>query len=159
MRTAGRLLWVILAALLAGCASGDDTGPAEVRWDRDTCTRCNMTVSDRNYAAQVRGGPAGSKMKTYMFDDFGCAVAWLSQASWKDESSSRLWVKDFNNGEWIDMKTAWYIEGHITPMDYGLGAQSQGADGAVGYSQAMEYVLADKRSTSGHEDGHEGHNH
>ena len=159
MRLANKLLLLVVSVLLAGCAGGDDTGPAEVRWDRDPCARCGMTVSDRNYAAQVRGGPAGERMKTYMFDDFGCAVAWLAQESWEDVSISGAWVKDFNNGEWIDMKTAWYLEDHITPMDYGLGAQSQRVEGALGYSQAMEQVLADKRSPLGHEDGHEGHDH
>ena len=160
MKTANKFVSLFVLVLIAGCAGGEDTGPAQVRWDRDTCVRCIMAVSDRNYAAQIRGGAGGEKTKPYKFDDFGCAVIWLDQQPWKNDSRTTMWVTDFNNGEWLDMKTAWYVAGHKTPMDYGLGAQSQKTDGAMDFEQAMEHVRQrDQRSRSGQGNEHEGHNH
>ena len=77
MRGLFRLL--LITFLLAGCSGEDATGPGEVRWDRESCTRCAMAVSDRHFSAQVRGGATGQKTRLYKFDDIGCAVVWLDQ--------------------------------------------------------------------------------
>ena len=29
----------------------------EIKWDRDTCVVCNMVISDRRFAGEMRGGP------------------------------------------------------------------------------------------------------
>jgi len=48
-----------LAAALSAC--GKDEGWPEgmhpIKWDRDTCVRCSMVISDRRFAAEMRGGP------------------------------------------------------------------------------------------------------
>ena len=48
---------------------------AEIKWDRETCLRCSMVISDRRFAAQVRGGPQDMVFK---FDDIGCFVFWIA---------------------------------------------------------------------------------
>ena len=42
-----------LASLLSACAAKGDwpEGMQEIKWDRDTCMRCAMAVSDRRFAA------------------------------------------------------------------------------------------------------------
>jgi len=45
-----------IIALLTGCYN-DNTGPTEIKWDRHTCERCRMVISDKHFAVQVRGGP------------------------------------------------------------------------------------------------------
>lgn len=137
----GRLLAVFLAALVLGGCSGDTgTGPVEVKWDRDTCERCRMVLSDRLHSAQVRGGPAGEKARVYKFDDFGCAVLWLEQQPWKDSAATEFWVADHRTGAWIDARSAFYVTGHTTSMEYGLGAQTDPAAGALSYAQAEAHV-------------------
>ena len=65
----GGLALTPLAAMLSACGkSGWPEGMAEIKWDRDTCTRCRMAISDRRFAAQVRGGP---KDQVFKFDDIG----------------------------------------------------------------------------------------
>ena len=57
-----------IAAMLAACGRASmPEGMAEVKWDRDTCVRCSMVLSDRRFAAQVRGGPkdAGASKAYY----------------------------------------------------------------------------------------------
>jgi copper chaperone NosL len=136
---------VIPAALIlsaAGCSSGPQTGPIEVRWDKDVCVRCLMSVSDRRYSAQVRGGEAGGRTRVYLFDDLGCAVLWLEQQGWRDDSRTEIWVTDENTGEWLDARKAAYVTGRITPMDYGLGAVSGSAADALDFRQACLEVHA-----------------
>ena len=102
MRRMFNLLMLIL--LVAGCSQQADTGPVEVRWDRENCERCAMAVGDRNYSAQVRGGAVETKTRVYKFDDIGCAVIWLDKQAWKDDSRTEIWVTDYRSGDWIDAR-------------------------------------------------------
>lgn len=133
---------IMLIAFLAGCDSAPETGPGVVHWDRDVCARCIMTVSDHNFSAQIRGGEEGRKTKLYFFDDIGCAVIWLNEQSWRDDPRTEIWVTDWRNGDWIDATKAWYVTGKTTPMDFGLGAQSDSQDGAYDYDKAIGHIYS-----------------
>ena len=74
-----RVLLSFFFLFLVACSPEEFTGPGEIRWDREVCKRCNMSVGDRFYAAQVRGAPAEEKTELYKFDDIGCAVIWLEK--------------------------------------------------------------------------------
>jgi len=137
-------------ALLAACSGEPDTGPGKIRWDREVWARCAMAVSDHNYAAQVRGGPAGQKGKLYKFDDIGCAVIWLDGKPWKDNPKTEIWVTDYRNGDWIDARKAWYVKGKITPMGYGLGATPEKAPGALDFAQAKKHIYEVEEQTHAH---------
>ena len=132
----------LLLLLVSGCSPEADTGPGEVRWDREICVRCAMAVSDRNYAAQIRRMIPGQRSKLYKFDDIGCAVIWLDEQSWKDEPMVEIWVTDYHTGKWIDARKSHYITGKITPMDYGLGATSENPAGRqlLSFAQAREHI-------------------
>lgn len=134
------LLATVSAMMLYACSGEPETGPGEVRWDREVCQRCAMAVSDRGYSAQVRGGAEGSKTKLYKFDDIGCAVIWLDDQPWKDDARTEIWATDFTNGEWIDAKAAWYATGQTTPMDYQLGATVNPKNGSLNYEQAKKHI-------------------
>ena len=137
------LLLVLVLALvmvLMGCSGESDSGPGQVRWDKDVCARCLMSVSDRMYSAQVRGGPEGRRTKLYFFDDFGCAVLWLEKQTWQDDPRTMIWVTDESTGNWLDARTAFFQTGRITPMDYGLGAGQVATPGALDYQQAVDVV-------------------
>ena len=146
---------LLLTLLVAGCSRQADTGPVEVRWDKETCERCAMSVGDRNYSAQVRGGPADKKTRVYKFDDIGCAVIWLDKQAWKTDDSTEIWVTDFRNGKWIDARKASYVTGKVTPMGYGLGAQSDPLEGALDFAAASKHIYMVENS----EHKHKGHMH
>ncbi len=131
---------VLLACALSGCSGGDATGPGEVRWDREVCTRCGMAIGDRHSAAQVRGGPAGQHTRLYLFDDIGCAVIWLDGQPWQDDPRTGIWVTDQRNGRWIDARQASYITGIRTSMGYGLGAQQEPAEDGMDFISAREFI-------------------
>ena len=135
-----------LTLLLSACSGDPGTGPVEVKWDRDACARCNMVLSDRQHAAQVRHTPAdGGRSEAWRFDDFGCAVLWLDQQAWANDASVEIWVTDQHNGQWIDARTAHYTPGRITPMQYGLGAQTEASADTLDFTQAREHVYAIER--------------
>ena len=153
-----QLLLSFFFLLISACSPEQTTGPGEVRWDRETCTRCNMALGDRNYAAQVRRTPAGEKSNLYKFDDIGCAVIWLEKQPWKDEFHTEIWVTDYRSGKWIDARKASYVKGKISPMNYGLGAESEFTKGALDFSQATEYIMIAEKEHHRH-GGHNPMNH
>jgi copper chaperone NosL len=94
-------LAALLIGLTLGCTRGDADGPASITWDRDVCKSCSMVISDRHFAAQVRGGPKNAVAK---FDDVGCAMKWLDQQPWADDPATTVWVARASDGAWIDVR-------------------------------------------------------
>jgi len=134
------LLFALLGLLLAGCDQPDGNAPVGIAWDRDTCSHCGMTISDRGYAAQVW---VESQHRYYKFDDIGCLVSWL-HARGESPDQLKLWVADYLHHDavhWLDARTAWYRGGLRTPMDYGFGAMAEPAEGAVNFETASARML------------------
>jgi nitrous oxide reductase accessory protein NosL len=136
-----------LAAALSACGKSGawPEGMAEIKWDRDTCTRCSMVISDRRFAAEMRGG---EKDTVFKFDDIGCAAFWMRDKQkdypWMTELATRLWVADSGaNGEkWLDARKAYYSGGKMSPMGYNHGARSFAEAGALDFEEIRQHVLA-----------------
>ena len=112
-----------------GCdreASQWPPGMQPIKWDRDTCVRCSMVISDPRFAAEMRGG---EKDTVFKFDDIGCLVFWLrdkaAQHPWMNDPATRMWVADVNDmrgGTWHDPRQARYLGGRLSPMGYNFAA-------------------------------------
>lgn len=130
-----------LGTLLAGCSSEPLTGPAEIKWDRDTCERCSMVISERPYAVQIRD----PMKKVHKFDDFGCAVVWKEHQTFSD-AEIEFWAVDARaepaGSKWLDARQAAYLGGKHSPMGYGFVAVAAGAAAAVPFAEARKAVLA-----------------
>lgn len=142
--TLGGFVLTPLAAALSACAkSGWPEGMAEIKWDRDTCVRCRMAISDRRFAAEVRGGP---KDQVFKFDDIGCVVFWLRDQPWGDDPAVRLWVADAASRPdqliWLDPRQAHYLAGKTSPMGYNFAAYGQAQPGAIGFAEVRAQLLA-----------------
>jgi nitrous oxide reductase accessory protein NosL len=137
-----------LAAALAACGKKGSwaEGMAEIKWDRDTCARCSMAISDRRFAAEIVGGP---KPTVFKFDDIGCVSFFLrdklAELPWLAESTTKLWVADVTNqGEalkWLDARSAQYIS-KGSPMAYNYGAVSHPQAMSVDFATMRQHVLA-----------------
>lgn len=148
---AWRYLLTLLVLLATACSAPPDTGPVEVKWDRDVCKRCSMVLSDRYHSAQIRAREKKDKhSKVYLFDDIGCALIWLDDKPWRDDPQTEIWVNDHRDGSWIDARKAYYIPGQITPMEYGLGAQPEPADNALNFEQARQQIFAMEKRFNTH---------
>ena len=134
--------------LLAGCGRKGDwpDGMAPIVWDRDTCVRCKMVISDRRFAAQAAGGDRRNVLR---FDDVGCLVFWLrdhaADMPWLAAADTRLWVADVANaGEriaWHEPRAAHYVT-RTSPMGYNFGAVAHPQAGSVDFATMREHVLA-----------------
>lgn len=146
---AGALLLTPAAGLLAGCRQGAawPDGMAEIRWDRDVCARCSMVISDRRFAAQMRGGP---RELAFKFDDVGCLVFWMQEKAaehdWMAAPETRLWVAEFNSPsrdemQWLDPRRAFYVV-RSSPMGYNFAATAAPEAGALDFDDMRRQTLA-----------------
>lgn len=135
----------LAAAVLAAC--GDEgswpEGMAAIKWDRDACERCGMAISDRRFAAQIRGG---TQARAFKFDDIGCAVTWASEKTrehpWLADKATRYWVADFSSKgtRWLDARRAHYAAGPNSPMGYNLAAAEVAQAGSDDFATMRERV-------------------
>ncbi len=139
-----------LAAALIGCdreAGKWPPGMQPIKWDRDTCVRCNMVISDPRFAAEMRGG---EKNTAFKFDDIGCLVFWLrdkaSQFPWMAAPATRMWVAeaaDMSGAAWLDARQAHYLGGRLSPMGYNFAAAAGAAvPGSLTFEEMRSQILA-----------------
>jgi copper chaperone NosL len=116
---------LLVVILLAGCWQGSNTGPGEIHWDRQTCEHCQMVISERRHAVQIR--KTGVR-RTHAFDDLGCALLWLDEQGLLsgNDGGIEVWARATADGEWIDARTARFETGLTTPMAYGFGVADRG---------------------------------
>lgn len=152
LRLSPALLLPMLPMLpvLPGCShdAGWPSGMAPIVWDRDICVRCRMVISDRRFAAELRGGPDDM---AFRFDDIGCAVFWLRDQrkaySWLADDAVRFWVADIASQagrvDWLDARRARYVTGRTSPMGYGMGATlAADAAGTLDFAAMQAAILA-----------------
>ncbi|MCB1963599.1 MAG: protein NosL [Rhodocyclaceae bacterium] len=135
-QAAGLALLPLAGTLLGGCEKDPNSGPVDVKWDRQVCERCSMILSDTRYAAQIRD-PQGT---VHYYDDFGCAIFDLRKQGW-DEAKIEFWVTDYKTGRWTSAYKARYVPERTTPMGYGLGATTVPNPKDMGYADAKAAIL------------------
>ncbi|VAX11456.1 hypothetical protein MNBD_GAMMA25-348 [hydrothermal vent metagenome] len=144
----------MFALILLSACSEPRTGAIEPHWDRDTCERCRMVLSDRFHSAQVRFIDEKNKSRIRMFDDVGCAIIWLKDKDWRDAKSTEIWVNDHRHGNWINARTAFYVSGHNTSMEYGLGAQSESSSDSMDFLAAQKAIFDKENNNNSHGNHH-----
>ena len=136
-----------LALALSACGkSGWPEGMVEIKWDRDVCPRCSMVISDRRFAAQLRGGPKDMAVK---FDDIGCLTFWirdnLKTYPWLAEPATRMWVADVTSKgkevTWLDPRKVQFIT-RTSTMGYNFGAVAYPQMGSMDFESMRQHVLA-----------------
>jgi copper chaperone NosL len=152
LQRAGALAPLTLAAVAsigtagAGCSRGDEGWPdgmLPIKWDRDTCARCSMVISDPRFAAQLRGGP---RNETFRFDDIGCAAMFgvekRAQHPWLGDAAVCWWVADTasEGKRWLDARQAHFVAGMHSPMGYDFGAFATAQPGSVGLDTVLARV-------------------
>jgi hypothetical protein len=134
-----------LVAVLSACGHKENwpEGMKPIKWDRDTCVRCSMVISDRRFAAEICGDNTA-----FRFDDIGCAMFWLRDHAkyvWSADPATRIWVADATNKGndviWLDARAARYIN-KVSPMGYNFAASAQVEADAVDFQTMREHILA-----------------
>lgn len=115
----------IAGLVVLACTKTDE--PTDPVWGKEPCAHCRMLVGDKRYAGQVVTN--GDRK---FFDDVGCMVTWLA-----DAKAERVWVRDALANRWLEAKSARYVEGAKTPMDFGFEAR---AEGGIGWDEMREAI-------------------
>ncbi|MDR0769793.1 MAG: hypothetical protein LBE75_01140 [Burkholderiales bacterium] len=127
-------------------AQNPETGvkPREAKWGQDKCARCAMALKDPLNSAQIVNPETG---ETFMFDDLGCAVAWLDDKNPAWRSKAVIYVNDATDGAWLKMDEAILANPYPTPMSYGIAAfrnkEKVGADKTVLTVKEAEKLILD----------------
>ncbi|MEI6413563.1 MAG: protein NosL [Pseudomonadota bacterium] len=135
--------------LLAACSNDPGTGPLAIHWDRQACDHCRMVLSDHQHAAQIRQRQAEGRLsQVFFFDDLGCALVWLEAQPQpvREDPANEIWVAGWRDGFWLDARAAHYLPGQVTPMAYGLGAQSMPQAGTLTFAAAKARILTHEYS-------------
>lgn len=112
-RVLGMLVILASTALvLASC--GDEVSadePPKIKFGEDTCSRCNMIISEEKYAAAL----VDKDGKAMIFDDIGEMIVVVQEEGLNDR---RAWVHDYDTVEWVDATKAFFMDSHenMTPM-------------------------------------------
>lgn len=116
---------VLTPLALTGCGGepADTARPPEINYDRDTCDRCGMIISDDRYAS----GLVAADGSADLFDDIGEMLKSVRETGL---GTDRAWVHDWLSREWIDATTAIYVRAapELTPMGTGIVAFKQRQD-------------------------------
>jgi hypothetical protein len=144
----GGLLLTPLAVALSGCKKGNwPENMVEIKWDRDTCVVCNMVISDRRFAGEIRGGPDKTAFK---FDDPGCMAIWLREKAekhpWMKDPDTQMWVADYNSKSreemyWLNPRRAYFVT-RTSPMGFNFAAVATPLAGALDFNDMSQHVLA-----------------
>lgn len=106
-----------LVILLTGC----DSGPRPIRYGRDECAECKMTLVDRHYGAEF----ITARGRVYVFDDLNCLTAFERKQLSASGPGPRAVVVDFKRpNQFIAVESAWFLHhpGLRSPMASGLAA-------------------------------------
>jgi copper chaperone NosL len=100
-------------------------GMAEIKWDRDTCVRCNMVISDRRFAAEMRGGEKNTcqvrrhRLPVFWLRDKASAAS-LDGGRRHPAVGGRLDGQERRPGS--TPRKAHYLGGRLSPMGYNQAA-------------------------------------
>lgn len=94
---------LFLMLTLSSCST--DAEP--IKFGKDNCHFCKMTISDIHYGAEI----VTKKGKVYKFDDTHCVVAFLKSNTVKQDQIGKTYLVDFaGNGVLIDASTAYLFK-------------------------------------------------
>jgi len=78
--------------MVHGC--GSDGGPKPIRYGRDQCAHCRMTVSDARFGAQL----VTTKGRAYNFDDLNCMMAAVKKNEIAETEVAAFYLPDYLDG-------------------------------------------------------------
>ncbi|MBX3406599.1 MAG: nitrous oxide reductase accessory protein NosL [Phycisphaeraceae bacterium] len=123
-------LSIVLVGALSACDRAEEAGPPNLRFGRDECAECKMSIVDEKSAAAARIRTSHGT-EALMFDDIGCL---LDLERWKPQTQvTERWTRDYGSRAWTQAETATYVfsERIHTPMGSWIAAYAAPADAAA----------------------------
>lgn len=119
MRTLTAVIF-LFGCLLTAC----NHAPEPIRYGKDACAHCKMTIMDKRFAAEL----ITAKGKLFKFDAAECMAAYLKgNPAQAEDPKSNFLVSDFNQpGQFFDARKTWFLRDSSlsSPMGGNLAAFS-----------------------------------
>ena len=131
---------VTAACLIAGCDNAEDSGPPDLRFGRDECAECKMSIVDEKSAAAARvRTPHGND--SLLFDDIGCLLDLERRSS--DLQVTERWTREYGSRKWTRAEAATFVfsEKIHTPMGSWIAAYAEPDDAAAAQREFGGEVL------------------
>ena len=101
-------IWVL--TLLISCS----TKPQPINYGSDACAFCQMTIVDKQHAAQI----VTVKGKAYKYDAIECMLN--NYRKWNNPEAAHFLVNDYSNpGALVNAEEAWYLISEEIPSPMG----------------------------------------
>lgn len=116
----------LFAVLLLVTFTGCKQEPVPIRLDFDTCSYCEMKISDARFPAEL----ITEKGKMFTFDAVECLIHSLEEGQ-HTEAGNRMYVADYTGQpEWIPVESASFVVGGLvrSPMNGNAAAFKNGFD-------------------------------
>jgi copper chaperone NosL len=102
MNVAGPAIITAMMLILPACT----TGPEAIRFGKDGCDHCRMTIMDKKFGGEV----ITSKGKVYRFDDIRCMADFLNAGS-ADKTTSTVYFLDYDgSGQLVKSDSAFLMK-------------------------------------------------
>lgn len=102
---------VIVASSMIGCA----TGPEPIRYGKEACDHCKMTIIDKKAGGEI----VTVKGKVFRFDDTRCLIDYLKSGAIKKDAEVKIYLVDYSgDGNFIPSDKAFLLQSDAlhTPM-------------------------------------------
>lgn len=123
-----KILAMTFLLLLTGCLQEGILTPQDPLWERESCARCRMVLSEKRFAVQR----ILSSGEVHYYDDVVCAMKHNHS-----HSDGRLYVRPYGGEDWVAAEEARFASGLRTPMNSGFGAVLEG--GTVSFDEIKEH--------------------
>ncbi|MES2108865.1 MAG: nitrous oxide reductase accessory protein NosL [Bacteroidota bacterium] len=126
------IITMLLCCLLTACSHGPDP----IRYGKDACAHCKMTIMDKRFAAEL----ITAKGKVFKFDAAECMAGFLKEnPTIAGDAKSVFLVNDFTNpGQFTDARKSFFLR------DSSLSSPMGGNLAAFLSRQAAEAAKKDK---------------
>jgi len=126
------IITIVLCCLLTACSHGPDP----IRYGKDACAHCKMTIMDKRFSAEL----ITAKGKVFKFDAAECMAGFLKEnPTIAGDAKSVFLVNDFTNpGQFTDARKSFFLR------DSSLSSPMGGNLAAFLSLQAAEAAKKDK---------------
>lgn len=132
---------ILSALLLVGVVTqGCSVQPEPIRYGKDACTHCKMTIVDQKFAAEI----VTQKGKSFKFDDVACLVNYLNEAKVPYVDLAFVLVDQYSKpGQLVDARQAVYVTGDLirSPMMGNTAAFSDAESARTAQTQLVNSKL------------------
>lgn len=84
-------IFVLLFFGLQSC--NGNQGPKPIRYGKDQCVYCKMTISDARFGTQL----LTKKGRVHNFDDLSCMIAFVKEGKISKDDIAEFYVPDYTN--------------------------------------------------------------